>query len=96
MKWKEPEMVGDLINQLLKAEKLDGSMNEQRILNIWPQIVGPVINRCTIKRYIIKRVLYIHLSSAPLKSEINMHRSRLKQLLNETVGEEVITDIIIK
>ncbi len=96
MKWRKPEIVGDLITQLLKAEKLEGSMNEQRILNIWPEIVGPMVNRYTVKRYIVNRVLYIHLSSAPLKGEMSMHRSRLKELLNESVGQEVITDIIIK
>lgn len=96
MKWKQAEKVGVVIEKLLKAEKLERPMNEQRILNIWPEIVGPVVNRYTIKRYIINKVLYIHLSSAPLKSEMSMHRSGLKRMLNDTIGQEVITDIIIK
>ena len=96
MKRTNAETVGDIINRLLKEENLDTKLNEQRLLNIWVEIVGPVVARYTSRRYIINKVLYVHITSAPLRNEISLHRSNMLRSLNEAIGSNTIVDIIIK
>lgn len=96
MKRKDAEQIGDIIKNLLHAEKLDGKMNELRVAELWADIVGPGINRYTVSRYVKGGVLVVHLSSAVLRNELMMGRSILVKRLNDAVGSNVITDIIFR
>ena len=41
-------------------------------------------------------MLYLHISSAPLRNELMMNRTTLINHLNDAVGSEVIRDIVIR
>lgn len=96
MKRTEAESIGAIIEGYLKAEKLDTKMNELRVSSLWADVVGAGINRYTIDRYVKNGVLYVRLSSAPLRNELMLGRSILVKRLNEAVGAEVITDIVFR
>ncbi|MEF9923591.1 MAG: DUF721 domain-containing protein [Muribaculaceae bacterium] len=96
MKRTSAETVGDIINRVLKAENLDGKLDEHRLVSLWPEVVGPVINKYTSQRYINNHMLYVHLTSAPLRNELLLHRSHLVKALNEAIGHDVITDIVFR
>ncbi len=94
MKRTEAQQVGDIINGFLKQENLDSKFDEQRALMLWGEIVGPGINRYTVRRYVKDGVLHIALSSAPLRAEMMLTRSTLVRRINEVIGREVISDIV--
>lgn len=96
MKRTEAESIGSIIEGYLKAERLDTKMNELRVSSLWADVVGPGINRYTVDRYVKNGVLYVRLSSAPLRNELMLGRSILVKRLNDAVGAEVITDIIFR
>ena len=41
MKRNDAEQIGKLIQQFLRQESLESPLNEQRLLDAWPQILGP-------------------------------------------------------
>ena len=41
MKRNDAEPIGKLIQQFLRQESLESPLNEQRLLDAWPQILGP-------------------------------------------------------
>lgn len=96
MKRTEAMTVGDIINQLLKEDNIDRQFDEQKIVYLWPEIVGQGINRYTTSRWVKNGVLYLHISSAPLRNELMMNRTTLIKHLNDAVGSEVIRDIVIR
>ncbi len=96
MKRTEAETVGEIIQRLLKAENLDLKLDEQRISAMWPDIVGQGINRYTMSRSVKDGVLFVRLSSAPLRHELMLNRSILIKRLNDAVGREVIHDIVFR
>ena len=96
MKRTEAKNIGQIIEDLLKKEKLDVELNEHRASALWPQIVGDGINRYTIKRYVKDGVMTVHLSSASLANELMLGRSALIARINEALGREVIREIIFK
>ena len=96
MKRTEPDTVGNIIKQLLKEDHIDRQFDEQQVVYLWPEIVGQGINRYTTSRWVKNGVLYLHISSAPLRNELMMNRTTLIKHLNDAVGSEVIRDIVIR
>lgn len=96
MKRTEAMKVGDIITKLLKEDNIDRQFDEQKVVYLWPEIVGSGINHYTVSRYVKNGVLYLHLSSAALRNELMMSRTALIKRLNEAVGSEVIHDIVIR
>ena len=95
MKRNDAEPIGKLIQQFLRQESLESPLNEQRLLDAWPQILGPAANY-TSNLYIRNQTLYVHLTSAALRQELMMGREKLVRALNQKVGATVITNIIFR
>lgn len=96
MKRTEAKNIGQIIDDLLKKEKLDVALDEHRASVLWPQIVGDGINRYTIKRFVNNGVMTVHLSSASLANELMLNRAALIARINEALGREIIHEIIFK
>lgn len=96
MKRIEAETVGQIITRLLKAENLESKFDEQRVAALWPEVVGQGINRYTVDRYVRSGVLHVTISSAALRNELQLNRSRLVDRINDFIGKKVIHDIIVR
>ena len=96
MKRNNAEPIGKLIQQFLRQESLESPLNEQRLLDAWPQILGPALASYTKELYIRNQILYVHLTSAALRQELMMGRELLVRNLNQKVGATVITNIIFR
>lgn len=96
MKRNKAEPIGKLIQQFLRQESLESPLNEQRLLDAWPQMLGPTITSYTRELYIRNQILYVHLTSAALRQELMMGRELLVHNLNQKVGATVITNIIFR
>lgn len=87
------QSVKDIILQALREQGLETPLNQKRLVEAWPQVVGPVIARYTLNTYIYNQTLYVRLSSPALRADLSMRRQELTQKLNAFVGEQVITDV---
>lgn len=86
----------EVIDEMLKAYKLDGRLSEVRLINSWEKVVGKMIARHTKDLYINRRKLYITLDSAALRDELSYARTKILNMLNEEAGTEVIEEVIFK
>jgi predicted nucleic acid-binding Zn ribbon protein len=93
MRRKQTQTLGDVLREVLQLQKLDGKLNETRLLEAWPEVLGAAITKYTSERYIKNKVLYVKISSSVLRSELLMSRQQLVDSLNARVGVEVIKDI---
>lgn len=94
MKRHEPRLLVDIIKESLRGDGLELRFNEQRVIYLWPEIVGPGVNRYTTRRFIDRGVLHVYMSSASLKNELSFMRASLVEALNRAAGSDVITDIV--
>ena len=85
MKRNDAEQIGKLIRSFLRQESLESPLNEQRLLDAWPEILGPAATY-TSNLYIRNQTLYVHLTSAALRQELMMGREVLVRTLNQKVG----------
>ncbi len=95
MKRQDPKLIGEIIDTALHESNSSAVFNEQKACYLWPEIVGPGINRYTTRRFVESGVLHVFISSASLKNELQFMRSRLVDQLNKAVGHDVINTIII-
>lgn len=96
MKRIEPQILRDIIEKALRDVGLDGQFARQRASFMWAEVVGPVINRHTVRRFVDKSgVLHVYIDSASLKNDLQFMRHELVRRLNEAVGSEVIADVAI-
>ena len=96
MKRVEAKSVGEIINEVLRQERLSTRLDEHRARALWPDVVGPGINKYTVSRTVKNGVMTVVISSAPLRQQLMMSRTALIKQLNDFLGGEVITDIVFK
>lgn len=81
------------MHSLFKSYKQGDKYEEISLLNSWEKVVGKMIAQKTTKVFINKKVLYLTLSSAPLKSELRFHKLVLIDKVNSYAKKDLITDI---
>lgn len=84
--------IGDAIIQYLRESGLEQSVLDVQIEEVWPQVMGDVVNRLTRSVEVRDGVLYVHVSSAALKAQLFENRFELVRKLNEAVGAKAIRD----
>lgn len=86
--------IGDSIKALIKAYRLEGKLSEVHITESWAKIMGKPIAMKTQELYFRDHKLFVRLTSAPLKHELNMSKSKVIELLNREVGNEAVLDVV--
>lgn len=94
MKRTEPKSFAQIFDENMARAGAADTMAQHHACYLWPEIVGPGVNRYTYRRYVDGGILHVHLTSAPLKQELSFHRQRLLDQINKAVGCNALTDII--
>jgi hypothetical protein len=84
----------EAIDEMLKAYKISGKVNETQIIESWEKLMGRSIASRTTDLKIRYKKLYVTLNSAPLRQELAMSKSKLIELLNKDFKEKVIEDVV--
>ncbi len=79
---------------LLHDYHLEAKYNATIIKSSWEKLMGKPIASRTSSITLYKKKLKVKLTSAPLKNELNMSKSRILLLLEKEFGEGVIEDIV--
>lgn len=94
MQRSNTESIGSVIAQILRESGLEKPLLEKKIVEAWPEVLGPMVARYTGDIYIREGMLYVHIKSAPLRQELFNCRFQLVEKLQQAVGaEDIIRDI---
>lgn len=86
----------EAIDHLLKAYKLDDKMAEKRLIASWDSVMGAMIAKHTKDLSIRNKQLFVTLDSSALRNELSMAKTKIIKMLNDEVGQEVITEVVLK
>jgi predicted nucleic acid-binding Zn ribbon protein len=84
------------IEQMMQTYRLQGKVDEVKLLNAWDKVMGQAIAKYTRNLRIENRVLYVEINSAALRQELSYGRAKMVQLLNEAAGANVIDDVVLR
>jgi predicted nucleic acid-binding Zn ribbon protein len=77
---------------MLRANGLEQSVLDVQVEEVWPQVMGDVVNRLTRSVEVKDGVLYVRVNSAALKAQLFENRFELVRKLNDAVGASAIRD----
>lgn len=95
MRRAREQSIGEVIKELLKNYDITSKFNEAHIVTLWDKMMGPAVTKYTVNIEVEKRILFVQLNNAALKQELSYAKERIKKMLNEEVGEEVLLDVRI-
>lgn len=96
MKRQDAEQIGDVLRRALETQGLTSKLDETKAVAIWPKIIGQHIAELCSRPWVDKGRMTIYVKNASLKHELNMNRSSLVKLINESLGKEVISEIFFR
>ncbi len=82
--------------QLLTSDKrISKGLTESVIKQEWPNIMGAAISKHTTGLYIKGQELHVYFNSSIIKNEFLYNKEKAIQLVNEALGYEAISDLVI-
>jgi lysyl-tRNA synthetase class II len=90
---KEIQSFQEAFTEMLNAYKIKQKFEESNIVTKWEEIMGKTIAVRTSKIYIKEKKLFIEISSAPLKQQLMMSKSKILEILNRGHASPVINEV---
>ena len=90
------QSLGEVIQDFLKESGWQKKLDEVCLITQWDKLLGSNLAKYTEEVFIQNDVLHIRLNSSTLRQELSFKKTDLINELNEMVGKQVITDIILK
>ncbi len=86
----------DAMQQFLRNSKFRTYIQAIQVEEVWEQIMGKTVAKYTDKIQIIGTTLFISTTVAPLKNELLYQKDTIIQRVNDSFGEKVIKEVVIK
>ncbi len=95
-KSQEYTEVGKAIHTLLDQLKISGRIHEQTVLEKFESIMGPLFCKRAKAIKIDHGVLFIQVQDSSWRQELYYQKLTIKDRLNQTLGENIIREIIFR
>jgi len=76
MRKNNTQKIDAVVNEYLKALKIDGKLKEVRLIRSWDEIVGKTIAHSTREIFIKDRKLFVKLNSSIIRNELFLLREK--------------------
>lgn len=93
MEKHKAQPIGDLLAEFIRGSELEKPLLERKVIALWPNVLGPTVAQMTGELSVKNGVLYVHVYSAALRSQLFEIRYDLVRKLNQAAQAEVLKDI---
>lgn len=77
----------------LKEENLEHTYKQKQLITNWEKVMGKTIASRTSKVFFSQKILFIKLTSAPLKNEMQNAKPQILDLVEKEIGAGEVEDI---
>ncbi|MDC0629687.1 MAG: DUF721 domain-containing protein [Flavobacteriaceae bacterium] len=88
--------IDDLMKSFVKENKLEKGLDKVNVEAAWRAMMGNGVNTYTTSVKLHKDVLYVELSSSVLREELSYGKDKIIVMLNESLGKNLITKLILR
>ncbi|MAO08147.1 MAG: RNA-binding protein [Alteromonas sp.] len=93
---RENNSLGEVLKDFIASHKLEKGLNKISAEEAWHQVMGSAISKYTTHIKLENETLFVSLSSSVLREELSYGKEKIKGLLNETLGKELIQKVILR
>ncbi len=87
--------VKDLMGTFIKENNLSTGMQKMEIEEAWAKLMGQGVVSYTDKVQLQNKTLVVSLSSSVLREELSYGKEKMVKMLNEELGVELISKIML-
>lgn len=84
----------EALQEMLKAFRLEDKFRQKKLISSWEKIMGPAVAHRTTQLQFRDKKLFVYLNSASLREELFSSREKIRDLLNDEAGAEVVEEIV--
>lgn len=77
----------------LKEENLEHTYKQKQLITNWEMVMGKTIATRTSRLFFKDQTLFIQLTSAPLKNEMQVAKPQILAILEKELGKGEVTDV---
>ena len=81
---------------LNKSTYLKKGVQSHQILAVWETMMGKTVARYTDQLQLVNKTLFITTSVAPLRQELHYQKATIIERVNELLGPQTITEVVIR
>ena len=87
--------VKDLMQSFIKENNLSKGMRKLKVVETWAEMMGPGVMAHTTSVKLQNKTLIIQLTSSVLREELSYGKEKIIKMMNEKVGEGVISKLML-
>ena len=87
--------VKDLMQNFIKENNLTKGMQKIKVEETWTKMMGPGVSNHTTSVKLQNKTLIIQLNSSVLREELSYGKDKIIKLMNEELGDEVISKLML-
>jgi len=88
--------MGEALKGFIQANKLQKGIDKVNAKEAWVKLMGNGVNNYTTAVELRNGTLFVSLSSSVLREELSLGKSKIMQMLNEELGNELVKKIVLR
>ena len=93
---RENNTISEVLKGFIDANRLQKGLDKVSIQEAWHTVMGNAISKYTTNLSLERDVLYVQLSSSVLREELSYGKTKIISMINEKMGKEVITKLVLR
>lgn len=92
----EHQHLSEALQGFIRANKLEKGIDKVDAKKAWAALMGNGVNNYTTAVELKNDTLYVSLSSSVLRQELSYGKTKIIKMLNEELGKELITKLVLR
>ena len=88
--------IADALKGFIDANRLQKGLDKVSVEDAWHKVMGTAISKYTTAIKLDRDTLYIQLSSSVLREELSYGKTKIISMINEEMGKEIISKLILR
>jgi len=88
--------LSDVLKHIMESNNLQRGLDKIDVREAWKNLMGNGVNNYTREIMLKNGTLYVELTSAVLREELSYGREKIAKMINEDLGREVVTTVVLR
>ena len=92
----ESQSIRKVLDEILNSEALKTGITNTRIKDLWFELMGSQMTNYTDKVLLKGNTIIVSLNNAALREELTYGKEKIRKMMNEELGNEVLKKIVLR